>query len=248
MAVSCQKTDDIRPIIPIAPPDTDTIVPSDPVPALFSVSDTQQVRFSPGNLQYVEGHWRFAEHQTDFLGTFDLNHCDLFGWPAANTNWGVDSTKDNWMHYDGDFMDWGTNPALIADLGNGWRTLSADEWDYLLNRRQVNGSAGEGNSWIAARINGQYGLIIYPDRFTRQTSTLGTIPDSCVFLPAPGSRLGNQLYYVGNEYGFYRSSTPSDIRWYANYISFYQSTSTTHLQITSGDREAGLSVRLVRDF
>lgn len=64
MAVSCQKTDDIRPIIPVAPPDTDTIVPSDPVPALFSVSDTQQVRFSPGNLQYVEGHWCFAEHQT----------------------------------------------------------------------------------------------------------------------------------------------------------------------------------------
>ena len=30
------------------------------------------------HLQYVEGHWHFAEHQPDFLPTFNEHHCDLF--------------------------------------------------------------------------------------------------------------------------------------------------------------------------
>ena len=248
LVISCQKPDDIRPITPPNPPVVDTITPDQPVPALFSISDSQQVRFAPGNLQYIEGHWRFAEHQGDFLGLFDPDHCDLFTWSCAASNWGIDTTSNNWMHYYDDFMDWGTNPTLIADLGNGWRTLSVDEWDYLLNRRQVNGYAGEGHSWIAARINGQYGLIIYPDNYTQQVATLGIIPDSCVFLPASGSRQGNQLNYIGMEYGFYRSSTPSEnINWYAYHLSFHQSYSTTILEISNSEREAGLSVRLVRE-
>ena len=249
LAISCQKTDDIRPIYPTYPPVVDTVVPEQPVPALFSVSDSQQVRFATGNLQYIEGHWRFAEHQSDFLGHFDPNHCDLFTWPCNNSNWGLDTTTYDWLHYNSDFTDWGTNPSLIADLGNGWRTLSADEWDYLLNHRKVDGSAGEGHSWIAARIEGQYGLIIYPDGYAQQTATLGTIPDSCVFLPAPGSRHGNRLYYTGDERGFYRTSSRSDeIKWFAYHLSFHQSYSTTILDISYSDLEMGLAVRLVRDI
>ena len=246
LAIGCQKPDDIRPDIPDNPPEIDTIVPPSPVPALFSINDSQQVRFAQGNLQYVEGHWRFAEHQPDFLSTFDENHCDLFAWPSATSNWGMDTSND-WMNYYGDFIDWGTNPALIADLGEGWRTLSVDEWDYLLNRRIVNGYAGEGHSWIAARINGQYGLIIYPDNFTQQIATLGVIPDSGVFLPAPGSRHGNRLYHIGEECGFYRTSTPDETKWCARHLQFFQSYSQTLLSLGNSERELGLSVRLVRN-
>lgn len=44
--------------------------PEGAIPALFSVSETQQVFFSKGNLQYQAstGTWRFAEHQWDFVG------------------------------------------------------------------------------------------------------------------------------------------------------------------------------------
>lgn len=44
--------------------------PEGAIPALFSVSETQQVFFSKGNLQYQAstGTWRFAEHQWDYVG------------------------------------------------------------------------------------------------------------------------------------------------------------------------------------
>lgn len=44
--------------------------PEGAIPALFSISSTQQVFFSKGNLQYQAstGTWRFAEHQWDFVG------------------------------------------------------------------------------------------------------------------------------------------------------------------------------------
>lgn len=44
--------------------------PEGAIPALFSISETQQVFFSKGNLQYQAstGTWRFAEHQWDYVG------------------------------------------------------------------------------------------------------------------------------------------------------------------------------------
>ena len=47
-----------------------TTAPEGAIPALFSVSETQQVFFSKGNLQYQAstGTWRFAEHQWEYVG------------------------------------------------------------------------------------------------------------------------------------------------------------------------------------
>ena len=44
--------------------------PAGAIPALFSISSTQQIFFSKGNLQYQAstGTWRFAEHQWDYVG------------------------------------------------------------------------------------------------------------------------------------------------------------------------------------
>lgn len=49
--------------------------PEGAIPALFSVSSTQQVFFSKGNLQYQAstGTWRFAEHQWDYVGGTSSN-------------------------------------------------------------------------------------------------------------------------------------------------------------------------------
>ena len=45
--------------------------PEGAIPALFSISETQQVFFSKGDLQYQAstGTWRFAEHQWDYVGS-----------------------------------------------------------------------------------------------------------------------------------------------------------------------------------
>ena len=52
------------------PSNTDRIVPQGAINGLFSVSESAQVYFSQGNLQYQAstGIWRFAEHQWDYVG------------------------------------------------------------------------------------------------------------------------------------------------------------------------------------
>ncbi|MEE0860739.1 MAG: hypothetical protein UIC49_04690, partial [Paludibacteraceae bacterium] len=67
----------------------------------FSVSETQKVTFSPGNLQYhpANNEWRFAENQTDYIGDANSNcsstyngWLDLFGWSTSATNFGVSTS------------------------------------------------------------------------------------------------------------------------------------------------------------
>lgn len=82
--------------------------PEGAIPALFSISATQQVFFSKGNLQYQAstGTWRFAEHQWDYVGGGEYGtvyeggvKCDnelisqtysgwidLFGWATSGWN------------------------------------------------------------------------------------------------------------------------------------------------------------------
>lgn len=67
------------------------------LPGEFSVSNTKQVRFSPGNLQYQASTntWRFAEHQWDYVGN-----------AAGNTTTGDDrATQSAWI----DLFAWGTS-------------------------------------------------------------------------------------------------------------------------------------------
>lgn len=241
LVAGCQKNENIHPI------PNDSLIPVTPVSAVFSVSDSHQVRFSQGNLQYINGTWRFAEHQTDCLPIFNENSCDLFGWSTDISNWGINSSKV-YDDYEGEFVEWGTNPDVVANLGEGWRTLSDTEWEYLLKERKVNGRAGEGYSWSAACINGHYGLIIYPDNYKRQAGTHTIIPDSCVFLPAVGSRIGEDLFYRDDEQGWYWSSSayPSMI---GIGMKFHSNPDSTTSAIVNGwSRQIGCSVRLVRDI
>ena len=69
--------------------------PTGAINGLFSVSETQQVWFSRGNLQYLPTQrlWRFAENQFDYVGEFNSNislicniWIDLFGWGTSGWN------------------------------------------------------------------------------------------------------------------------------------------------------------------
>ena len=153
----------------------------------FSIAADRKVVFSPGNLQFIQSTktWVFASQQYAFLGTANVvggkdeidgdefgkskagealaDTIDLFGWSAnkGNSKWGIGiSTDEN--DYRGEFVDWGKN---IGD-GKTWRTLSADEWTYLLINR-----AEASNKYGVARIqiNGtEYanGLVLLPDSWT----------------------------------------------------------------------------------
>ncbi|MCR4664331.1 MAG: hypothetical protein K5660_03095 [Paludibacteraceae bacterium] len=162
--------------------------------ALFSVSSTQKVYFSPGNLQYQASTktWRFAEHQWDVVGmgydqTNTDNYCyiggtvqnsdnrqigssysgwiDLFGWGTGD-NPAKSSTNDSDYST---FTDWGVNPISNGgNKANKWRTLTKDEWVYLFTTRS-NASSKYG----AAKVNGMTGVVVLPDEWT--------LPSGCGF-------------------------------------------------------------------
>ena len=184
MTVGCQK-EDIAPIIPDTP-----IIHNGALPGLFSVSATQQVHFSQGNLQYQASTktWRFAEHQYDFVGTQTADNFGYYGGNVSGSdNRNISSTYNGWIdlfgwgtggnptlspsypEVYGTFVDWGCN--AISNGGNTtnlWRTLTIAEWNYLLNTRtDASSKCGTGN------INGVGGLIILPDSWT--------LPSGCSF-------------------------------------------------------------------
>ena len=253
MSVGCDK-ESISPIIP-----------DGALPGLFSVSATQQVYFSQGNLQYQASTntWRFAEHQYDYVGSDNRSisstysgWIDLFGWgTGSNPTLSSQNNEDY-----GPFVDWGCNRISNgANTANRWRTLTIAEWEYLLYyRTDAPSKCGTGN------INGVGGLIILPDSWTLPsecsftsgftTYNPNTYPDwthnsytlaqwaqmeaaGAVFLPAAGNRYGSNVRNVGAS-GSYWSSTPN----------YEMSFNSLNLDATSNHYHYhGFSVRLVLD-
>ena len=240
---------------------------------VFSVGEGKTVTFSPGNLQYTQSTntWSFAENQYDYLGEANIaidadvlaDKVDLFGWSTGATNFGVSTSKDN-NDYSGSFVDWGTN-KIGTDAPNTWRTLTRNEWEYLLETRP-NASSLCG----VAQVNGVNGLIFLPDNWTcpagvtfksgfhsdwreeaygqyqiftaEQWSKLESA--GAVFLPAAGRRYGSNVYNVP-LFGYCWSATE------------YDSNSNFAYCLDFGSDEAGMggyyrycgqSVRLVKDI
>ena len=160
----------------------ETSVPVGAINGLFSVSATQQVYFSQGNLQYQASTdtWRFATNQWDFVGgtnnsgqnygnvTGSSNNLispsysgwiDLYGWSTANN---PTNSSTDWMPFT-DFQDWGNNTISNGgNQGNQWRTLTITEWQYVLEARSTNSDI----RYAKAKVNGVNGVIILPDDWT----------------------------------------------------------------------------------
>ena len=169
----------------------------------FSVAAATQVVFSPGNLQAMisaepEAHscrfaqgWRFAPHQYDVIGnapgntTFAQNdYVDLFAWVgqgAIYDSFGITTVSTDDADHFGDSAsgtlrtDWGSVQKLIRDIGAGWRTLTADEWDYLFNSRpsgaEVNGvrNARYARATLAVGGGSVNGILLVPDGYAGGT-------------------------------------------------------------------------------
>ena len=96
----------------------------------FSVSSGKQVAFSQGNLQYQASTntWRFAENQTDYIGSDNKNisatydgWIDLFGWGTS----GYDNTANDPLSIN--YQPWATS---TMDL-NKIKTDSTQNCDML---------------------------------------------------------------------------------------------------------------------
>ena len=164
------------------------------LPGEFSVSSTKKVRFAKGNLQYhcQNGTWQFAAHQYDYIGNDNLNisetyngWIDLFGWGTWTQNgtdpWksGTDSQqfKTGVSNCSGDFDN-----VCKDGIGSEWKTLSINEWFYLIS---VDASDGDesfidgrndtradkyGLGSITVGGNTINGLVLLPDNWTYPTN------------------------------------------------------------------------------
>ena len=258
------------------------------IKAPFSVSADKKVYFSTGNLQYQASTntWRFAEHQYDVIGSSNAKISSTYdGW-IDWLSWGTsgwDSGANVYQPYvvskdDADFYPGGsfsnslTGSYANADWGvfnkisNGgnkagqWRTLTTDEWQYLLS--------GRPNARILVAhgsVDYKNGLILLPDGWdspsgfslnisepyygTNYIANRFSLEDwaimeshGAVFLPASGYREGNYSQ-SSSESGNYWSSTAHG-KSYAYQLDFDKGSKdpkhTTH-------RSYGIQVRLVQD-
>ena len=163
----------------------------------FSVSASQQVYFSPGNLQYraSTNTWRFAINPWDYVGganssisqTYD-GWIDLFGWGTSGYNhgancyqpWSTSTNNGDYYAYGNSnynlfdqtgMADWGYN--AISNGGNqensGWRTLTREDWGYVFNTRNT----PSGIRYAKANVNNVNGLILLPDDWNADYFSLG---------------------------------------------------------------------------
>lgn len=283
-----------------------TTVDTDPLPGEFSVSATEKVAFSRGNLTY-SGLWNsdynrlWYFHSLQQRRVFDFNQenlvlnkstsMDCFGWATAgvpnpggdygsdegHTEYRVWSSSEDPHAYGpstttlpgnttwrGDacepYCEWGRNHNLETWLGQGWRTLSREEWDYLINGRAIT------NRFIKGKVGDIPGMFIFADEYTGDMSKFpaagindGTASfDGCeisyydlanyqqyglLFLPANGVRKGNDLDAV-DATGAYWSSTPAEDSEDAYALVFEDS----EVVVERFWRPCGLSVRLIKDI
>lgn len=233
---------------------------------MFSVAENKTVTFSPGNLQYhpANDEWRFAPSQLDYIGEDHANisetyngWIDLFGWGTGNTPINISEEYEDYST----FVDWGVNK--IGNYNpNTWRTLTIDEWDYLIKERpnydkligvaQVNGVNGLillPDGWTCpsgvtfkSGFHNDYGTEYYAEYQTFSASDWAKLEASgAVFFPAAGYRYGSDVYYV-QDYGDYWSTTE-----YSSFSSYGLYFGSDVADVYRGNRGDGLSVRLVKD-
>lgn len=203
-------------------------VPQGAAHGVFSVGNSKKVYFAKGNLQYQAstGTWRFADNQWEIMGSSNASvsttysgWIDLFCWGTGNnpTNY-----SENKSDYSG-FYDWGT-----YGMGNGWRTPSSDEWNYLFNNR-----AYAGEKYGKAIVAGVAGVVVLPDDWTMPSglyfksnspyysansydvSSWRKMEEAgAIFLPTAGRRDGRTLNKQGTDGDYWSSTKHSDGRAY----------------------------------
>ena len=221
---------------------------------VFTIAEGKTVCFSPGNLQFnavqgshlradgtaAKGTWRFAEHQWDYVGydnekiaeNYD-GWIDLFGWGTGKSPTNKSDDDNDYSR----FVDWGVN-KIDNDISNTWRTLTEDEWFYLLTKRK------DASSLVGlATINGVFGLVLLPDYwlcpdginfvnslaqgyyqdYSQKFSSYDWMKlesTGAVFLPAAGNRSGTR-YYGQQISGAYWSATEDDYYSWKNKLNFF---------------------------
>lgn len=214
---------------------------------IFSVSATKTVKFAKGNLFFDGTGWAVERNQYSSAEDWSTDHVSLFTWTdnaygSAAAYTATTSTT----------VDWGAAYCESNSLASGtWRTLSSDEWNYILNLRPV----AEGQARFTNTVNTPVtidgiacsGLFIYPDAYEGEavssSFTWKTLADAgIVFLPAAGSRDGSDVSWNGQR-GYYWASDSINSK-----IAYNLTFGVNYTQgFNAYGRDMGYSVRLVTE-
>ena len=230
--------------------------------------------------------WRFAPVQYECIGEAnkyisDTNDgwIDLFGWATSGYHDPTDVNNTQYHPWASDYgsygpsvnmsdwnlvgtsanYDWGVYDT-IPNGGNqprGWRTLSYDEWNYLLN-----GRSGAMTKRGVAIVNGVNGWIFLPDLWTAPAGLLfdpnatnlyeGTDwvnmeAAGAVFLPCAGNRSGTGVGDVGKKCYYWTSSSKEGLAQSPYFLYDLYAFPDYYIYVRNSSGDAGYSVRLVKD-
>ena len=234
--------------------------------------------------------WQFASEQYEFIGNTAGNTnitatgknnntgiADLFCWVGASSPFEAGTLQSYGLtsSTSGSDLgttaseplknDWGTLPIFNGGntANSGWRTLTYAQWEYLLNSNNRS-DYRQGNRFAKATVHGVIGLIVLPDGWTQEGSSMtGTLTgintsnadfttisvddwnalesDGAIFLPGGVSYRWGTTVYVNNRCSYYSStkvgSDPKGLCVENSYVSANQSYG----------QPCGISVRLVKD-
>ena len=210
----------------------------------FSVSNKKKVYFSQGNLQYnpSNGDWRFALQQYHRCAE-EVNrnitpnvktYFDWFPWGGTGYNQAYPySAPKSWVQrptsdITGTPYDWGVT-CPISNGGNKsglWRTLTADEWNYVLILRS-NASQLLSFGTIKDGSKSVHGMILLPDDWEKpegvkyaasagsydvniysQTEWAKMETAGAVFLPTRSDNIDYGMYWTGSGKSYWDGYAP----------------------------------------
>jgi hypothetical protein len=148
--------------------------PTGSVDGLFSISSTQQVYFSKGNLHYsasntTTGPWYFVANQWTSGRTFRYGTSGYNSYNPDNS-----AANNNYLKYTSltrTSYDWGWYNAIKngGEASSTWYTMSKDQFNYLINTRSASLKAFKS-------VHGQGGMILLPDAWSWGDVVVNDVP------------------------------------------------------------------------
>lgn len=123
------------------------------IQAAFSVSNSKKIYFSQGNLLYLPNTntYRFTEKQYDT----NISNSDT-EW----INWFRTETTEFDLLFTNFYGEGSNNISTIEDATESWRTLTTEEWIYILTKR-----ANASSLFGIGCVNDKNGMILLPDKW-----------------------------------------------------------------------------------
>lgn len=222
----------------------------------FSISESETVNFSSGNLYWDSsvGKFMLEARQTDYPQYWNTRHVGHFYWVSSNayqfnTSYfkPFDLKYPGYREYTSDEFFCDRSHPLTVNGMEGFFAMSRAEWYYLLFKRE---NAENLCKYGVTVDDDDCCLVIAPDDFNGLLDSSYTLEEinemGLVCLPAAGTRDDDKISVTdayNKRYGNYWTSTPN-----SSQNSFAGALMIDSEEVKNGDylRAFGRSLRLVR--